>query len=204
MERKAHWEEVYTTRPPTALSWFQSEPVRSLELIEWAGVPADASVIDVGGGDSTFVDALLDRGHGDVTVLDLSGAALARARERLGPRADVVTWLEGDVTRLALPPARFDLWHDRAVFHFLTDPRDRARYVASATSALRPGAILVLATFAPDGPTRCSGLDVVRYGAADLEREMGAAFVLVRALAQTHRTPSGGEQRFTWTVFRRR
>lgn len=204
MKRKLHWEHVYETKRPDEVSWFQPQPVRSLELVHAAGVSSGAAVIDVGGGDSTLVDALLSRGFRDLTVLDVSAAALARARSRLGDRAGEVTWLEADVTRAALPAGAYDVWHDRAVFHFLTDPEDRSRYVALAAQAVRPGGTLIVATFAPDGPTRCSGLEVARYDAEGLAREFAEGFVLTTGLTDVHRTPAGGEQRFTYAALRRR
>jgi SAM-dependent methyltransferase len=174
-----------------------------MELITDSAGP-EASLIDIGGGDSTLVDVLLDRGYRRVTVLDLSAAALERARTRLGSRGDAVTWLEGDATRANLPPAAFDLWHDRAVFHFLTSEEDRVRYVRTASLALKPSGTLIMATFALDGPSKCSGLPVERYDAAALARALGHDFILQRALGDTHRTPAGSEQRFLYAVFRRR
>ncbi len=205
MDAKAHWEGVYARKLPTEVSWYQPRPARSLALFERCGLNVGSTVIDVGGGDATLVDALLERGLRSVTVLDISATALARARARLGERAGEVTWLEADITRAELPRQAYDFWHDRAVFHFLGDPADRRRYVERATASLRPGGTLVIATFAPDGPQRCSGLDVVRYGPEDLAREFGeASFELVDDCAETHRTPSGAEQRFTYAVLRRR
>lgn len=204
MDRKAHWEQVYDTRSSMEVSWYQPLPARSLELIREAGAGPESAVIDVGGGDSRLVDTLLEREFRRVTVLDLSGAALARARARLGAPAAAVIWLEADVTAAELAPAAYDLWHDRAVFHFLTDPQDRVRYVAAAARAVRPGGALIIATFALDGPTRCSGLEVVRYGPEELAREFGDSFVLLRSFGDVHRTPSGGEQRFTYAMFERR
>ncbi|HEX5581918.1 MAG TPA: class I SAM-dependent methyltransferase [Gemmatimonadaceae bacterium] len=204
IDRKAHWEGVYATKAPAEVSWYQARPARSLELLAEAGVTATSAVIDVGGGDSTLVDALLERGTERVTVLDLSGAALARARARLGARATGVTWIEADVTSAVLPPGAYDAWHDRAVFHFLTEADDRRRYAEAAASAVRAGGALVIATFAPDGPTRCSALDVVRYDAESLAREFAPQFALVRGLVETHVTPWGAEQRFTYVILRRR
>ena len=204
MDRRMIWEQVYATRQPAELSWFQPRPTRSLELIAEAEVGPENTVIDIGGGDSTLVDSLVEQGFGRVTVLDISGAALARARARLGARAHDVTWLEADVTRAELPPSSYDVWHDRAVFHFLIDPTDRARYVATAAAALRPGGTLIIATFALDGPASCSGLPVVRYGSGELAAEFGEEFVLRRSFADVHHTPSGVEQRFTYVLFQRR
>lgn len=203
MERKAHWEGVYTSRQPTEVSWYQAEPTRSVELLREAGAGPDTAIIDIGGGDSTFVDAVLAEQLGRVTVLDISGAALARAQARLGARASEVSWIEADVTRVQLPAQAFDVWHDRAVFHFLTRAEERARYVATAAAALRPGGALLISTFALEGPTRCSGLEVARYGPLELAREFGPAFALERSFADVHRTPSGVEQQFTVAVLRR-
>ena len=204
MDRKAHWDGVYTTKPSTDVSWYQAEPTLSLALLREAGAGPTTTILDVGSGDSRLVDAALAEGLGRMTVLDLSGAALARARARLGTQADEVTWLEADVTQVELPARAFDIWHDRAVFHFLTAPEDRARYAAVAAAALRPGGTALLATFAPDGPTRCSGLEVARYTPEGLAAELGDAFALVRGFGDLHHTPAGREQRFSVAVLRRR
>lgn len=204
MERKAHWERVYTTRSSTEVSWYQAEPTLALDMLRTMGAGPTTAIMDVGGGDSTLVDAVLAEGLGRITVLDLSGAALARARARVGPQSDEVTWLEGDITTAVLPADSFDVWHDRAVFHFLTAPEDRARYAAAAATALRAGGIALIATFAPDGPTRCSGLEVERYTPEGLARELSDQFTLVRGVYDVHRTPAGGEQRFSVATLRRR
>ncbi len=204
IDRRAHWERIYTTKSEGETSWFQQVPARSLELIEEAGVRSNSEVIDVGGGDSTLVDALLDRNWGHVTVLDISAAALAGAQERLGPRAREVTWIEGDVTRASLPANGYDIWHDRATFHFLTNAGDRERYVHTMHRSVKSGGHVVIATFAEDGPPRCSGLDVVRYDPVRLHSEMGAECDPLRSLGDSHRTPFGIDQRFTYCHFRRR
>lgn len=205
MDLKSHWERVYETRPSTDLSWYQPRLAVSLELILGRGLSLDARIIDVGGGTATLVDDLLDLGFRHLTVLDISGTAIARARERLGPRAETVRWIEADITRTTLPPASFDLWHDRAVFHFLTDADDRLRYRDLLTGALVPGGHAVIATFGPAGPERCSGLEIVRYDAPALARELGSTFVLVESRTETHRTPTGTLQELVYTVlFRRR
>jgi ubiquinone/menaquinone biosynthesis C-methylase UbiE len=203
MNRKQHWENIYTTKASSEVSWYQPAPHRSIELLVESGATADSTIIDIGGGDSTLVDALVEQGLGRVTVLDLSGAALQRARERLGQRAAEVIWLEADITHAELSPTAFDAWHDRAAFHFLTNARQRRQYVSAAARAVRPGGALIIATFAPDGPTRCSGLEVVRYSAIDLAHEFGPQFDLVRAFVDNHRTPGGAEQRFTYALLRR-
>ncbi|HSG07177.1 MAG TPA: class I SAM-dependent methyltransferase [Longimicrobiales bacterium] len=203
MERRDHWEAVYTTKTSDEMSWFQARPERSLDLIRNTGVGRDAGVIDVGGGDSRLVDVLVDEGYVDLTVLDVSAAALARARERLGAAAAAVTWITGDVTRFE-PRRTWDVWHDRAVFHFLTDPHDRAAYRNALLRALAPGGHVVLATFAPDGPARCSGLDVVRYGPDDLLTALGHDFTLLAGEGHLHSTPSGATQSFTYAHLQRR
>jgi SAM-dependent methyltransferase len=199
-ERLEHWQRVYTSKHPDEVSWFQPHPATSLELIAHATPPEGARIVDVGGGSSTLVDALLTRF--EVTVLDISGAALQHARDRLGAVADRVTWLEVDVTDAALPNAAYDLWHDRAVFHFLVNADDRAAYVRLLCAALKPGGHAVFACFAPDGPTRCSGLEVLRYDAAQLQRELGIGFALLEERFETHLTPIGGEQRFVYALFK--
>jgi SAM-dependent methyltransferase len=204
MTRKGHWEQVWTTKASTEVSWYQPDPTTSIALLHEVGSIATTRILDVGGGDSRLVDAVLAQGLGRMTVLDISGAALARARARLGTAADAVTWLEADVTEVHLPSASVDIWHDRAVFHFLTDPSDRARYAATATAAIRPGGTMLISTFALDGPTRCSGLEVERYAPEGIAEAMGEAFELVRGFGETHRTPADREQRFSVAVLRRR
>jgi ubiquinone/menaquinone biosynthesis C-methylase UbiE len=204
VDSKAHWEAVYGSRAPAELSWYQPQPTRSLELLDQLGVGPSTSLIDVGGGASTLVDALLDRQLGEITVLDISGAALEHAKRRVGARSSAVVWIEADITRTDLEADAYDVWHDRAVFHFLTNEADRRRYVAAASRAIRPGGAAVIATFSMHGPMRCSGLDVMRYDAERLVRELGGAFSLERTLDDVHHTPSGGAQAFTFTVLRRR
>jgi ubiquinone/menaquinone biosynthesis C-methylase UbiE len=200
MNRSAHWEQVYRTRRTDEVSWFQSQPARSLRFIQQVNPPPGGPVIDLGGGASSLVDALLDAGYHDVTMLDISSTALAHARARLGERSARVRWIEGDVLDADLPAAGFAVWHDRAVFHFLTTADDQARYVARVRHALRPGGHVVIATFAEDGPTRCSGLEVSRYSAPELLEVFGDAFTLITSEREEHRTPSGAIQRFTWCV----
>lgn len=201
---KSHWDRIYSTTRADQVSWYQPHAERSLELIRRGAQGRSVRVIDVGGGASTLVDDLLEAGVGPVSVLDISTAALDAARARLGPRAAGVAWLAGDVTRVALPAAGFDIWHDRAVFHFLTDAGDRAAYVAQVRHALAPGGRLVVATFAPDGPERCSGLPVVRYAPQDLCAVFGAGFALRAQLREDHRTPGGVVQPFVYGLLVRR
>ncbi|MCL4182365.1 MAG: class I SAM-dependent methyltransferase [Burkholderiaceae bacterium] len=203
MESKEHWEKVYATKATTQVSWFQEHAEVSLKLIRDAGISCQASIIDVGGGASTLVDDLVDRGYEDVTVLDLSGAALAAAKARLGPRAARVQWSEANVLDAALARHRYDVWHDRAVFHFLTDAHDRGAYVRAVLHAVKPGGLVIVATFAPDGPTHCSGLPVMRYGARELHAEFGEPFVLLGHEHESHQTPAGSEQRFVYCFCRK-
>ncbi len=203
MNRKDHWDAVHTTKAHDAVSWYQVHPELSLRLIEQAGLGKGDAIIDIGGGASTLVDHLLDMRYSRIAVLDISNAALSQARKRLGVRAPLVEWIVADVTAFA-PPHLLVLWHDRAVFHFLTNPSDRRRYVAALKRALAPTGHLVMATFAVNGPQTCSGLDVCRYDADSIRRAMGEDFQLLEHLDETHRTPSGAAQAFTYFRFQRR
>jgi SAM-dependent methyltransferase len=194
---------VYQTKLPTEVSWYQAYPELSLRLIADTGIVADDPIIDVGAGASTLVDYLIMEGYRDITLLDVAHEALELTRARLGPAAEQVTWLDGDVTAFDLPEHRYALWHDRAVFHFLTDEVARRRYVAQANRAVKPGGHVIIATFALDGPERCSGLDVVRYDSAALPQVFGRNFQLVSSVNETHRTPWGSEQRFTYCCCKR-
>jgi hypothetical protein len=197
-ERSTHWNDAYDRLGVTDVSWFQQDPASSLELIAATGAPVDSPLIDVGGGASTLVDRLLDQGHRDVSVLDLADNALAGARSRLGHRAGAVAWIVADVLSWQ-PQRRYRVWHDRAVFHFLTDPADRQRYRSVLRQALQPGGHAVVGTFAADGPTRCSGLSTARYSPDALAAEF-PGYRMVRHLREEHRTPSGGVQPFTWLI----
>ncbi|MCI0674594.1 MAG: class I SAM-dependent methyltransferase [Phycisphaerales bacterium] len=201
--RKEHWEAVYRTKSPVEMSWYQNRPVTSLGLIEAAEVGRNEPIIDVGGGASTLVDHLLDAGFTDVSVMDVSAAALEHAKRRLGDRAALVKWVEQDVTKFKQSSGRFALWHDRAVFHFLVDVEDRKAYVQGMKGALKPGGQAIIATFALDGPAKCSGLNVARYGAAQIAAELGDAFELIDAIDETHMTPWNAPQRFCYFRFRR-
>lgn len=202
-DRHAHWEQVYAAKAESEVSWFEESPAVSLALVEACGVGSSEAAIDIGGGASRLVDALLDGGFVDVTVLDLSENALAKAKARLGPRAPLVTWIAADVTRWE-PQRSFSLWHDRAVFHFLTEPEDRAQYRETLMQALRPGGRAIIGTFAMDGPQRCSGLPVVRYDAKSLAGTLGPPFELIAARTHSHVTPAGKIQEFQFSVFDRR
>lgn len=202
LDPRAHWERVYRTNDPTRVSWYQTEAAVSLRLVQKYVPSLTAPIIDVGGGASVLVAQLHAAGYSDLTVLDLSAAALAEARRRLGSAAEDITWIEADLLSADLLPHRYALWHDRAVFHFLTDPSDRARYIAQARSAVVPGGLVLIATFAEDGPTRCSGLDVRRYSAESLLAELGEGFALVTTEREAHVTPGGQTQAFRYCLFR--
>lgn len=198
---KAHWDGVYARRALDAVSWYEAEPRKSLELIRASGVGRGAAIIDVGGGASFLVDELLSQGYSDLTVLDISSEVLSKLRDRLGPKAEHVTLLQADVTELR-PTRRYALWHDRAVFHFLVDQDDRARYLDVLKQALAVGGHLIIATFGPEGPERCSGLPVQRYSAESLVQTLGAEFTLVESFIDVHRTPAGSPQQFLFCHFR--
>jgi len=200
---KTHWEGVYHTKSPKEVSWFQEHSEVSLDLIKRMEINKNAHIIDIGGGASTLVDDLLLDGFHHLTVLDISAAALYTAQQRLGTRGSQVEWLEADITRVHLPPSRYDVWHDRAVFHFLTDAEDRASYVSTVRAAVKPGGHVVVATFGPEGPLRCSGLEVVRYSPDSLHGEFGAAFELVEHTSERHHTPFGTEQQFIYCYCRK-
>lgn len=202
MNRQAHWEAIHRDKPADAVSWYRPHLDTSLRLIEEVASGRSASIIDIGAGQSTLVDDLLLRGYEYITVLDIAQAAVDGGRERLGARAAQVRWLVGDVTKAELESAAYDVWHDRAVFHFLTSGDDRAAYVRQVSGALRAGGHVVLGTFAVDGPQKCSGLDVVRYDASSLQREFGPAFRLVKTMDEEHRTPFGTMQPFVYCCFR--
>jgi SAM-dependent methyltransferase len=202
VSRKAHWETVYTTKGEREVSWFQENPAPSLELIALTAVSADASIIDVGGGASRLIDSLVERKMGQITVLDLSGAALEAARERLGEAGAGVEWIVADVTTWE-PAKTYDLWHDRAAFHFLTDQADQSAYADRLKRAVKRGGYVIIGTFALDGPDRCSGLPIMRHDAASLSAMLGTDFNLIDARRHGHATPWGAVQRFQFSTFRR-
>ncbi|WP_283742800.1 class I SAM-dependent methyltransferase [Sideroxydans sp. CL21] len=200
---KEHWETVYTTKATDEVSWFQPHAQLSLDLIKAATANKDAGIIDVGGGASTLVDDLLAEGYRDLTVLDLSAAALHAARQRLGMQESKVRWIEADITDVDLPGKRYDVWHDRAVFHFLTTPQQRDAYVRTVFNAVKPGGHVIVATFAEDGPQQCSGLPVMRYRADELHDQFGDAFTLLKHQKEEHHTPAGKVQKFVYCYCRR-
>ncbi len=203
METKAHWEHIYSSRTVTEVSWFQEHAALSLQCIREANILPGQAIIDVGGGASTLADDLVDAGHRQITVLDLSAAALAAAQQRMGENAGQVRWMEADILDVELERHAYDVWHDRAVFHFLTSPQARERYVQTVLHAVKPGGLVIVATFAEDGPEQCSGLPVVRYSAGSLHGTFGEPFILLGHKRESHRTPGGKEQRFIYCFCRK-
>ena len=201
-DEAGHWTAVYETKDPTAVSWHQETPEPSLRALDRIGASASSSLIDVGGGASTLVDALLEQGWRDLTVLDIAAPALEAAKARLGVRADNVRWEIADITDWH-PFRRFDVWHDRAVFHFLTQPEQREAYRSALSQGVAAGGLVIVATFALDGPEKCSGLPVRRYDPAGLAAEMGDGLQLIYGWPEEHVTPWGARQSFNWCAFRR-
>ena len=203
MSKKQHWEQVYTDKTPLDVSWFQQQPTLSLALINALHLSKDAAIIDIGGGASRLVDHLIAGHYHNLAVLDISAQALAHSQSRLGKLADHVEWFVEDITRFS-PSRKFDLWHDRAVFHFLTDAADRQLYVANLKSALVPNGHVVMATFAAGGPTQCSNMDIVQYDEAKMCVELGADFVLRSVQHELHITPASKEQAFVYFHFQKK
>jgi len=199
---REHWDALYSRKTPEGVSWYQRHLERSLSFIDHAKLDRDDPIIDVGGGASTLVDDLLDRGFTDLTVLDISRSAIDAAKARLGDRAERVHWIVADVTDATLKPDWYVFWHDRAVFHFLREEAARRSYVASVRRAVKAGGHVLVATFGPDGPERCSGLDVVRYGADELHSQFGPEFTKISSVVENHRTPGGAEQQFLYCYCR--
>jgi 2-polyprenyl-3-methyl-5-hydroxy-6-metoxy-1,4-benzoquinol methylase len=197
-----HWETVYQTKAPDAVSWYRPHLETSINLIRRIAPDKSASIIDVGGGESTLTDDLLAKGYRDISVLDISGTAIDVARKRVGEPARYVTWTVGDITQVELPRQRYDIWHDRAVFHFLTAPQERRAYVERVARSMRMGGHVIVATFGPDGPTKCSGLDVVRYDAESLHAEFGVHFRYLESSTEIHETPFGTTQQFLYCLCR--
>jgi SAM-dependent methyltransferase len=202
VNRRDHWQSIYRAKSPSEVSWYQQEARLSLELISRVASDREAPIIDIGGGASTLVDGLLDTGYRAVTVLDIAPAALEHARSRLGDRAADVEWIQADVLEAPLPTGHYAVWHDRAVFHFLTEAADRARYVSQVRGAVRAGGYVIVASFGPDGPERCSGLDVVRYTPDRMHAEFGVGFHLLDSVRETHHTPWGAAQAFVYCLCR--
>jgi ubiquinone/menaquinone biosynthesis C-methylase UbiE len=198
VDTETHWEKVYRSKRPNEVSWFRPHLEISLQLIGRAAPNRDAHIIDVGGGESTLVDDLLNHRYRELSVLDVSSTALQVTKERLGANAEHINWLYGDVTTFGFARHQFDVWHDRAVFHFLTDSKDRVSYVRQVRHAVKPGGHVIVATFGPDAPAMCSGLDVVRYDPDTLHGEFGPHFRLVKHFTELHQTPAGSTQQFIY------
>jgi len=202
MDSQTHWEKIYAEKDPNAVSWYRPHLETSLELIERTSAGHASSIIDVGGGESTLVDDLLTRGYENITVLDISQTAIDANKSRLGQASERVRWLVADITRVELARSAYDVWHDRAVFHFLTAPGDRVAYVRQVARAVKPGGHVIVSTFGPEGPTKCSGLNVVRYDAESLHREFGVDFRLLGSSKELHQTPFGTIQQFLYCYCR--
>lgn len=201
-DRKSHWESVYSVKKSTEVSWYQQHPEISLALIKATGIDVTARIIDIGGGASTLIDFLLDAGYQNLSVLDIAHSAIEQAKLRLGDSANKVAWIESDITKFS-PDETFGLWHDRAVFHFLSDEADRSSYVSTLTNALNPGAHVIIATFGLDGPEKCSGLNVVRYSPETMSAVLGENFQLVETSTEVHTTPRESSQSFVYCRFKR-
>ena len=203
MNKKTHWETVYQTKSDRQVSWYRDHLDNSLRMILNTNVGKDAAIIDVGGGNSTLADDLLDNGFADISVLDISASAMKKSQARLGSRAQQIEWLEADITDATLPKNYYDVWHDRAVFHFLTDAKDRQKYVKLVMSSLKIGGHIIVASFGENGPLKCSGLDVVRYSPETMHSEFGNEFKLIKSLNETHKTPFGTTQEFIYCYCRK-
>lgn len=198
MDAQAHWDRIYTQRASDQVSWYRPHLEASLSLIEQVGGGTSVAIIDVGAGESTLLDDLITRGYSNLTVLDISHAAIAATKMRLGQAAERVHWVTGDITHAELLPASYDVWHDRAVFHFLTSSADRESYVRQVVRTVKRGGHVIVSTFGPEGPLRCSGLDVVRYDARSLHAEFGSSFRLISSSRHLHKTPWGASQQFVY------
>jgi SAM-dependent methyltransferase len=198
MNSQNHWEKIYSEKSPDAVSWYRPHLEKSLSFIEQVAQGTSAAIIDVGGGESTLADDLLARGYQSITVLDISQAAIDACRKRLGSASEGISWLVADITEVDLDVSAYDVWHDRAVFHFLTAKSDRVAYVRQVARAVRRGGHVIVSTFGPDGPAKCSGLDVIRYDADSLHREFGVQFQLLASSMELHQTPSGTLQQFLY------
>jgi 2-polyprenyl-3-methyl-5-hydroxy-6-metoxy-1,4-benzoquinol methylase len=202
MESKSHWEQVYQTKAPDAVSWYAPHLETSLKLVQQATQDKNAAIIDVGGGEATLVDDLLDHEYERISVLDISQTAIDVARKRLGAKGAKVAWYCSDITTATLPESYFDVWHDRAVFHFLTNEEDRQKYVRQVMRSVKHGGHVIISTFGPEGPEKCSGLDVVKYDAGSLHTEFGKTFQLIESSTEIHQTPFGTTQQFLYCYCR--
>lgn len=202
MDTKSHWEKIYTSQAPNQVSWYPRHLETSVALIERAAGDRSSSIIDVGGGESTLVDALVVRGFQNITVLDVSESAIEATKKRFGQGANAIHWIARDITQVELEPGTYDVWHDRAVFHFLTDPQQRMAYIRQVLRSVIPGGHVIVSTFGPEGPTKCSGLDVMRYDADSLHDELGKRFRLIESSMELHDTPFGTTQQFLYCYSR--
>ncbi|MDH3217476.1 MAG: class I SAM-dependent methyltransferase [Candidatus Krumholzibacteria bacterium] len=202
-DKRTHWESIYQTKKPDSVSWYQPSLRLSLELIRRAGIAKGAALVDVGGGTSTLVDDLLSLGYSNITVLDISTQGLDYSKARLGPRAKSVKWIVGDITAVDPSQLSFDIWHDRAVFHFLVEEQDRKKYCNVLEASLRPGGFIIIATFGPNGPMKCSGLQIVRYDPNSLLLTLGNSFKLISSEVELHRTPSDKTQEFVYCLLQK-
>lgn len=203
MNKKAHWEKVYQTKSDQQVSWFREHLDNSLQLILSTKADKSAAIIDVGGGSSTLADDLLTQGFTDISVLDISAAALEKSKTRLADKSAKIEWIEADITKVSLPENHYEVWHDRAVFHFLTEEEDRRKYIKLVMCSLKVGGHIIVASFGLDGPQKCSGLDVVRYNPEKMKNEFGDDFKLVKSLNETHKTPFGTTQEFIYCYCRK-
>ncbi|MEO8760983.1 MAG: class I SAM-dependent methyltransferase [Bacteroidia bacterium] len=203
MEIKEHWEKVYATKTENEVSWFQAYPKTSMEFLELFNLPLDANIIDIGGGDSHFVDALLDKGYTNIYVLDLSANAIERAKKRLGENAAKVNWIVSDVTDFE-PAVKFDFWHDRAAFHFLTSEDKIYKYVLIAERAINQNGYLILGTFSENGPTKCSGLEIKQYNETSMSARFEIAFDRIKCITENHTTPFNTIQNFLFCSFKKK
>jgi 2-polyprenyl-3-methyl-5-hydroxy-6-metoxy-1,4-benzoquinol methylase len=203
MDNKAHWENVFSTKVSTEVSWFQEYPTTSMDFLELFSLPLDANIIDIGGGDSHLVDALLEKGYQNIWVLDISAAALDRAKQRLGEKANLVNWVVTDVTEFR-PTVKFDFWHDRAAFHFLTNEDSVSKYVAIAENSISEKGYLVLGTFSENGPEKCSGLQIQQYTETSMSNRFEIGFERIKCITENHTTPFNTIQNFLFCSFRKK
>lgn len=202
LDRKKHWENVFATKTETEVSWFQTYPKTSVEFLELFNLPLDANIIDIGGGDSHFVDALLDKGYKNISVLDISANAIERAKKRLGSKGENISWIVSDITKF-VPTVKFDFWHDRAAFHFLTDADDVNKYVSIAENSINTNGYLILGTFSENGPQKCSGLEIQQYNEASMLARFGVAFNKIKCITEDHITPFNTVQNFLFCSFQK-
>lgn len=202
-DRKSHWENVFATKAANEVSWFQTFPKTSVKLLEECNPPHDGNVIDIGGGDSHFVDVLLEKGYQNIYVLDISNKAIERAKKRLGEKANKVNWIVCDVTNFA-PLVKFDFWHDRAAFHFLTGEDQKTKYISIASNSIKSNGKMVLGTFSTNGPKKCSGLEICQYDAVSMATQFTDNFNIIRCFTEDHKTPFDTVQNFLFCIFNKK